>query len=65
MHDERPGPPIATLDTVLAEVRDLRARVDTVPDHSRSMILALAELTKHVERLCIIAEGGVQGQRRP
>jgi hypothetical protein len=65
MQDERPGPPVATLDTVLAEVRDLHARVDTMPDHSRSMILALAELTKHIERLCIIIEGGVEGQRRP
>ena len=65
MHDDNSGPPSATLDTVLSELRDLHARVDTMPDHSRSMILALAELTRHVERLCIIVEGGVQGQRRP
>lgn len=64
MHDDHAGPPTASLDTVLAEVRDLRAQVDAVPDFLRSMILALADLTKHVERLCIAVEGGVQGQRR-
>lgn len=64
MHDKRPGPPVATLDTVLAEVRDLRAQVDPVPDFLRSMITALHELTRHVERLCIAVEGGVEGQRR-
>jgi hypothetical protein len=64
MTDDHAGPPTASLDTVLAEVRDLRAQVDTVPDFLRSMITALHDLTRHVERLCIAVEGGVQGQRR-
>lgn len=64
MHDDHAGPPVATLDTVLAEVRDLHAQVDAVPDFLRSMITALHELTRHVERLCIAVEGGIEGQRR-
>jgi hypothetical protein len=65
MHDDHAGPPPATLDTVLAEVRDLRAQVDTVPDFLRNMSMALADLTMHIERLCIAIEGGHAGQRRP
>ena len=67
MLEDDPGPRRveATLDDVLAEVRDLRALIDPVPAFQRSLLMALHDLTRHVERLCILIEGGVQGQRRP